>query len=50
MKTVDFSKTNAACDQKVGRCRQLADLKKRCEYSMARSFLDLGTRSFTYDN
>ena len=50
MKTIDFSETIAACDLKAGRCRQLADLMKKCEYSMARSFLDLGTRSFTYDN
>ena len=32
MKTVDFSETIAACDQKVGRCRQLIELIKLCEY------------------
>ena len=50
MKTVDFSETIAACDLKVGRCRQLVDLMKGCEYSRSRSFLDLGPRSFTYEN
>ena len=28
MKTVEFSETIAACDLKVGRCRQLIDIKK----------------------
>ena len=28
MKTVDFSETIAACDLKVGRCRQLIELMK----------------------
>ena len=28
VKAVDFSKTFAACDLKVGRCRQLIDLMK----------------------
>ena len=32
MKTVDFSETIAACDLKVGRCRQLIELMKACEY------------------
>ena len=50
MKTVDFSETIAACDLKVGRCRQLVDLMKRCEYSRSSAFLDLGSRSFTYEN
>ena len=49
MKTVDFSKYIAACDMKIGRCRQLIKLMKICEYSRSRSFLDLGQRSFTYD-
>ena len=32
MKTVDFSKTIAACDLKVGIYRQLIDLMKVYEY------------------
>ena len=32
MKTVDFSETMAACDLKVGRCRQLNELMKVYEY------------------
>ena len=34
MKTVDFSDTIAACDLKVGRCRQLIEFMKVrvCEY------------------
>ena len=33
MKTVDFSETSiAACDLKVGRCRQLIEIMKVCEY------------------
>ena len=31
-KTVDFSETIAACDLKVGRCRQLIEIIKVCEY------------------
>ena len=31
-KTVDFSETIAACDLKVGRCRQLIEIMKLCEY------------------
>ena len=31
MKTVDFSETIAACDLKVGRCRQLIKIMKICE-------------------
>ena len=48
MKTVGFSETVAAFDLKVGRCRQLIELLKVCEYS--RSSLDLGPGSFTYQN
>ena len=33
MKTVDFSETIAACDLKVGRCRQLSEIMKVYEYS-----------------
>ena len=50
MKTVDFLETIAACDLKVGRYRQLIELMKVCDYSRSRSFLDLGPRSFTYEN
>ena len=32
VKTGDFSETNAANDLKVGRCRQLIELMKVCEY------------------
>ena len=32
VKTVDFSETSAACGLKVGRCRQLIDFMKVCEY------------------
>ena len=32
VKTVDFSETIAACDLKVGRCRQLIEFMKVCEY------------------
>ena len=39
MKTVDFSETIAACDLKVGRCRQLIEFMKLCEYRRSRSFL-----------
>ena len=31
VKTVDFSETIAACDLKVGRCRQLIEIMKLCE-------------------
>ena len=39
MKTVDFSETVAACDLKVGRCRQLIEIMKVCEYLRSRPFL-----------
>ena len=32
MKTVDFSETIAASDLKVGRCRQLIEFMKVCEF------------------
>ena len=32
MKTVDFSEIMAAFDLKVGRCRQLIEFMKVCEY------------------
>ena len=50
MKTVDFSETIAACDLKKGRCKQLINFMKICEYSMSRSFLNLSPRSFTCEN
>ena len=39
MKTVDFSETIAASDLKVGRCRQLIEFMKVCDYLRSRSFL-----------
>ena len=39
MKTVDFSETIVASDLKVGRCRQLIEFMKLCEYRRSRSFL-----------
>ena len=39
MKTVDFSEIIAASDLKVGRCRQLTEFMKVCEYLRSRSFL-----------
>ena len=39
VKTVDFSETIAAFDLKVGRCRQLIEIMKLCEYWRSRSFL-----------
>ena len=39
MKTVDFSETIAACDLKVGRCRQLLEIMKVFECLRSRSFL-----------
>ena len=39
LKTVDFSETIAACDLKVGRCRQPIEIMKVCEYGGSRSFL-----------
>ena len=32
VKTVNFSQNIAACDLKVGRCRQLIEIMKVCEY------------------
>ena len=32
VKTVCFSETNAASDLKVGRCKQLIEFTKVCEY------------------
>ena len=32
VKTVDFSESTAPCDLKVGRCRQLIEFMKVCEY------------------
>ena len=50
MKTMEFSETVAACDLKVGRCRQRIEFMKVCEYSKSMSFLDLVPGSFTYRN
>ena len=41
VKTVDFSETIAASDLKVGRCRQLIEFMKVCEYCRSRSFLSI---------
>ena len=32
VKTVDFSETIEACDLNVGRCKQLIEIMKLCEY------------------
>ena len=32
MKTVDFSENIEACDLKFGRCKQLIEFMKVCEY------------------
>ena len=50
MKTVVCAETNVASDLKVGKYRQLIELMKICEYSRSRSFLDLASRLFTYEN
>ena len=50
MKTVAFSEAIGACDLEDGRCRQLVDFMKKCEYSRSRSFLDLAPRSLTDEN
>ena len=50
MKAVDSLEILAACDLKVGKCRQLTEFMKLCEYIRSRSFLDIGPRSFTYEN
>ena len=47
-KKVDFSETIAACDLKVGRCRQLIEYMEVSEYSRSRSLF--GPRSVTYEN
>ena len=39
VKTMDFSETIAACDLKDGRCSQLIEIMKVCEYGRSRSFL-----------
>ena len=44
-----FSETIAACDLKVGRCRELIELMKVYEYSTSMSYLDIGPRSVTYE-
>ena len=50
MKTVDFSKTIAASDLKIGRSRHLNECMKVYEYCRSRSFLDLGPRLCKYKN
>ena len=39
VKTVELLETIAACDLKVGRCRQLIEIMKVCEYLRLRPFL-----------
>ena len=50
IKTVEFLETIATCDLEVGRCRQLIELMKVSEYCRSRSFLYLGTMTFTYES
>ena len=50
MKREDFSETFAACDLKIVKCIQLIEEMEICEYSMPILFLDLGPRTFTYEN
>ena len=47
---MDFSEIIVACDLQVGRCRQLIELMKICEYLRSRSFIDLDQRAFTCEN
>ena len=47
---MDFSETIAASDLKIDRSRQLIESLKVREYSRSVSCLDLGQRSFTYEN
>ena len=47
VKALNFSGSFVACDLKVGRYRQHAELMKCCKYKRSRLFLDLGQRSFT---
>ena len=46
---MDFAETIVSCDLKVGRCRQLIEEIKVCEYSRSRSYLDFDPRPFTYE-
>ena len=48
MKTVDFSETIAACDLKVGRCRQIIEFMMVCVYS--KSILTLAQGHFHMKN
>ena len=51
LKTVDFSDSIcAACDLKVGRCKQLFEFMKVNEYRRSRLFLDLDPRPFMFEN
>ena len=47
MKTVDFSETIAACDLKVGRCRQLIEFMKVKVISLPYTFQVLYLLCFT---
>ena len=47
---MDISETIEAYDLKVDGCRPLTEVMKVCGYLRSRSFLDLGPRSFTFEN
>ena len=49
-KSSGFSETIAACDLNIGRCRQIIEFMKVCEYCKSRSFLDIGPRPFKFEN
>ena len=46
VKTVDFSETIAACDLKVGRCRQLIEIMKICEFEGQCHFFTINSPGF----
>ena len=50
MNPVDVLENIAAFDLSIGRYKQLDKLMKLYEYSRSMSFLDFGSRSFTYQN
>ena len=46
----EFLKTTAACDLKAGIRRLVTELFKVYVFLRSMSFLDIGSRSFTYEN
>ena len=50
MKTVIFSETIAACDLKVGGCRELIEFMNVSEYSRSKSLLTFALWLFTNQN